>query len=187
MKIYLNIEPGGKKEELVVCTGISGNSWTGCTRGLAFSGTDESSVVENQYNHSQGSVVVMSNIHFVYNQFVDKINPTAESPYTPTSDYNLATKKWVETRNGYWEGSVANFADLPLTGNADGAARVTLDDSKLYVWSDSTNSWNLAGAGGGAGTVYIDTFLGTESTGDDNKTFTLNSGSYPMKKIFTSL
>lgn len=182
MKIYLNIEPGGNKEELVVCTGISGDSWTGCTRGLAFSGTSESAVSAYQYAHSAGSRVVMSNIHYVYNQFVDKVNPTSESTYTPTTDYNLTTKTWVETRNGYWEGSVANFAALPLTGNADGAARVTLDDSKLYVWASSTQSWNLAGAGGGAGTVYIDTFLGTDSTGGDNKTFTLTSGSYPDKK-----
>lgn len=182
MKIYLNIEPGGNKEELVVCTGISGDSWTGCTRGLAFSGTDESAVSAYQFAHSAGSRVVMSNIHYVYNQFVDKLNPLSESTYTPTTDYNLTTKTWVETRNGHWEGAVANFAALPLTDNADGAARVTLDDSKLYVWASSTASWNLAGAGGGAGTVYIDTFLGTDSTGGDNQTFTLTSGSYPDKK-----
>lgn len=182
MKIYLNIEPGGAKEEIVVCTGISGDTWTGCTRGLAFSGTSEAAVPSYQFNHSAGSKVVMSNIHYVYQQFVDKLNPLSETSYTPTTDYNLTTKTWVENRNGYWEGSVANFAALPLTNNADGAARVTLDDSKLYVWSASSSSWNLAGAGGGAGTVYITTKLGTESTGDDNKTFTLNSGSFPDKK-----
>jgi hypothetical protein len=182
MKIYLNIEPGGTKEELVVCTGISGDTWTGCTRGLAFSGTDESAVPSYQFNHSAGSKVVMSNIHYVYQNFVDVLDPKADISYTPTIANNLTTKTWVENRNGYWEGSVANFAALPLTNNADGAARVTLDDSKLYVWASSTQAWNLAGAGGGAGTVYIDNFLGTESTGDDNKTFTLTSGSFPDKK-----
>ena len=66
----------------------------------------------------------------------------------------------------------------------DGEVRVTLDDSKIYVYDLDTTTWTLAGAGGGAGTVYRTTLLGTESTGDDNKTFTLTSGSFPDKKYF---
>lgn len=83
--------------------------------------------------------------------------------------------------DGKWEGAVANFAALPQPAS-DGEVRVTLDDSKLYVYDLDTTTWNLAGAGGGAGTVYITTKLGTEAVGDDNKTFQLNSGSFPDKK-----
>ena len=86
--------------------------------------------------------------------------------------------------DGKWEGAVADFAALSAITGADGEVRVTLDDSKIYVYDLDTTTWNLAGAGGGAGTVYITTKLGTEAEGDDNKTFELNSGSFPDKKYF---
>jgi len=66
----------------------------------------------------------------------------------------------------------------------DGEVRVTLDDSKIYVYDLDTTTWTLAGAGGGAGTVYRTTLLGTEAEGDDNKTFQLTTGSFPDKKYF---
>lgn len=180
---YLVIEPGSANMEIVKVTGITGSSWTGAIRGLAFYGDTETSVAGNQKAHQSGSTVIMSNAHYYFSNFVDKNHPEAASSFTPTTDYQLTTKTWVEHRNGYWEGAVANYAALvAITTDADGAARVTLDDSKLYVWDLNTTTWNLAGAGGGAGTVYITTLLGTESTGDDNKTFQLNSGSFPDKK-----
>ncbi|MFA7206379.1 MAG: hypothetical protein WC102_08630, partial [Saccharofermentanales bacterium] len=79
---------------------------------------------------------------------------------------------------GKWSGAVADYASLP-EGQNDGEARITLDDSKIYVWSAAEESWKLAGAGGGAGTVYVTNKLGTEAEGGDNKTFTMNSGSFP--------
>lgn len=123
MKIYLNIEPGGKKEELVVCTGISGDSWTGCTRGLAFSGNSETSVTSYQYPHSQGVSVVMSNIHYVYQNFVDLDSeqnvggiknftsiPTAPTT-TPTTQNQLATKKYVDDTS--LSGAPAGTEEIP--------------------------------------------------------------------------
>lgn len=106
MKIYLNIEPGGNKEELVVCTGISGDNWTGCTRGLAFSGTDESAVSSYQYAHSAGSRVVMSNIHYVYQNFVD-----LDSNQTITGN-----KTFSGTAN--FTGGVSNFTNIPTTSTS---------------------------------------------------------------------
>lgn len=84
--------------------------------------------------------------------------------------------------DGKWESAVANYAALvALPSPSDGEARVTLDDSKIYVYDLDTFTWNLAGAGGGAGTVYVTTLMGTDSWGD-HKTFSLNSGSFPDKK-----
>jgi microcystin-dependent protein len=92
---------------------------------------------------------------------------------------------FVDQFDGKWENAVANYtALLAVSSPEDGEVRVTLDDSKIYVYDLDTTTWNLAGAGGGAGTVYRTTLLGTESTGDDNKTFTLTSGSFPDKKYF---
>lgn len=91
-EVYLTIEPGASKEELVVCTGISGTSWTGCTRGLAFYGTATSSVTANKKSHNAGSTIVMSNTHYIYENLVDKdTNQTlagvitfTQSPIVPT-------------------------------------------------------------------------------------------------------
>lgn len=71
-KVFLTVEPGGNKEEIIMCTGILSSSWTGCTRGLAFYGTSTASVTANQKTHSAGSVVIMSNVHYVYDEAVDK-------------------------------------------------------------------------------------------------------------------
>jgi len=71
-KVFLTVEPGGNKEEIIMCTGILSSSWTGCTRGLAFYGTSTASVAANQKTHSAGSVVIMSNVHYVYDEAVDK-------------------------------------------------------------------------------------------------------------------
>ena len=72
-RVFLTVEPGATKEEIIMCTGItaSSNQFTGCTRGLAFSGTATTAVAANQYTHSAGSVVVMSNVHYVYQQYFD--------------------------------------------------------------------------------------------------------------------
>lgn len=71
--VFLDLEPGGSKEEIVMCTNIntSTKQFTSCTRGLAFSGTSTVSVAANQKPHNSGSTIMMSNVHYVYEQFVD--------------------------------------------------------------------------------------------------------------------
>jgi hypothetical protein len=84
-RVFLTIDPGNSKEEIIMCTGISGNSFTGCTRGLAFSGTSTTGVSANQKAHSSGAVIVMSNTHYVYEQLLDKDSET-------TVEYATGTK-----------------------------------------------------------------------------------------------
>ena len=65
--IYLMLEPDNdNKKEIIKCTGISSLTFTGCTRGLSFSGTSETAVSANQKSHSAGVVVVNSNVHYYY-------------------------------------------------------------------------------------------------------------------------
>lgn len=71
-KVFLSLEPGTSREEIVKCTGLSSTTWSSCTRGLAFSGTSEAAVSANQKAHNAGSIVVMSNVHYVYEQLIDK-------------------------------------------------------------------------------------------------------------------
>ena len=98
---------------------------------------------------------------------------------TLTSSTQIATKGYVDSRNGYYEAPVANFAALP-TGVNSGEMRVTLDDGKVYTWSGS--AWILAGAGGGAGIVYRDDIVVTSTA---QMTYKLSSGSWPAKNYLT--
>lgn len=96
-KVFLTIEPGGAKQELVMCTGTSGSTFTGCTRGLAFYGTSTASVAANQKTHSPGSRIIMSNSHYVYEQFVD-VNSKDQ------------TIEGTKTASGVW-----TFGQIPLS------------------------------------------------------------------------
>jgi hypothetical protein len=184
-KGYFTIEPGTSREESIVCDDIQESppalivATNG--RGLAASGDSEVGSSGRAYSHNAGSKIIMTDIAQFFGNFVSYMEPSAEPTYSPVEDNDLTTRAWVENRNGYWEGAVANFAALPVGVN-DGEARVTLDDGKIYTWDSTTSTWIIAGAGGGAGTVYITTKLGTEAEGDDNKTFELDSGSFPDKK-----
>ena len=123
----------------------------------------------------------------VRNQSSDATGSAARTaPYHPVGtlciiSWGVHDIKQLTTFSNRWALPVANFAALPA-GVYDGETRVTLDDSKIYVWSAGSSTWNLAGAGGGAGTVYITTKLGSDSDGGDLKTFSLNSGSFPADK-----
>jgi hypothetical protein len=88
---------------------------------------------------------------------------------------------FVDQFDGKWENAVANYtALLAVSSPEDGEVRVTLDDSAIYVYNDATSAWIKQTPG--SVTVYLTNLLGTESTGNDNKTFTLASGSFSDKK-----
>lgn len=112
--VFLTLEPGASNEEIVACTAIdsSAKQFTGCTRGLAFSGTSTAAVAANQKTHSSGSTVVMSNVHYVYQQFLDKdgdpqtvtstvtfvsIPSVTSTTAIPTSNNQLATWYGAQT------------------------------------------------------------------------------------------
>ena len=175
-RCYLNVEAGSNREERMVCTGISASAFTGCTRGLLATGDSEIGSSTLAYAHNAGASIIMTNIAQFFGNFVDYNNPLVINTFTPTDDYHLTTKTWVENRNGFWEGATTTFANLP-DGREDGEARTTLDDSKIYVWASSTQSWVLAGSGGGAGTIYWTVQLGSDGTAT-NTVYSLDSGSW---------
>ena len=87
---FFTIEPGSSREEIVKCTTISSSQWATCTRGLAFSGTSEASVVANRKAHNAGSIVVMSNVHYVYEQLADKDTDQTFGGVITFSNYPLS-------------------------------------------------------------------------------------------------
>ncbi len=195
------LEPGnGDNEEQISFTGVTQNAngtatLTGVKNvGLKAPYTETSGILTS---HAGGVKFVISNTAGFYDALTGKNNdetitgtwtfttpnfPAMNDNTAPISGLQLVTKNYVDNRSGYWEAPVANYAALP-TGTNDGETRVTLDDSKVYVWNGA--SWVLAGSGGGAGTIYVDYFIGSQSTGGDLKTFTLTSGSFPADKYLT--
>lgn len=135
--VFLTLEPGKSKVEIVACTGITTSTltFTGCTRGLAFSGTSTASVAANRKTHNAGSIVTISNVHYAYEQLTDidtaqtvtgqwTFTSSVAFSYLPTStttaptlDGQLASKKYVddtinagapdgtESVKGIWEGA----------------------------------------------------------------------------------
>jgi len=158
---YLTVfDLNGNQFEKIKYTGVSGLNLTGCIRGLSFDDNSDTPVVGLAKELKNGMTIKMTVSQHYLNPVIDFVNQY----------------------DGKWGGAVADYAALSAITGEDGEVRVTLDDSKIYVYDTSDSSWHLAGAGGGAGTVYITTKLGTEAEGDDNKTFQLNSGSFTDKK-----
>ena len=146
------LDEGSSNEEFIIAT-VTGDALSSIQRGLSYV-DGETTVTGNQKSHRKGAVIKMTD-------------------HPALIQYNKKVNGYV----GHWEGSVANYAALP-TGVNDGEARVTLDDSKLYVWDTGTTTWILAGSGGAAGTPYITVKLGSDSESGDLKTFTMDSGSF---------
>jgi len=146
-KVYLTIEPGTNREEIVKCTSISSSSWATCTRGLAFYGTTETSVAANREAHNAGSIVVMSNVHYVYEQLTDKdadetiggIKTYTWPPLItnqPTSTGQVATWDYVNDVGA--GGFTASNIGTGLTLRANGTAPETMDINT------STSAWSTA-------------------------------------------
>lgn len=147
----------GEANEETVEGNLVGSTFTFTKRGISdLDGFTE--VLANKYSHRKGESITL----------------TGHNAMTDMS-------RLFEGYLGHWEGAVANFAALPV-GLNDGEARVTLDDGKIYTWDSTSSTWIIAGAGGSAGTVYITTKMGNESTMGDNLEYALNSGSYSSKK-----
>jgi len=108
-KGYFTIDPGQTDAERIVCTGVSGNTLTGCTRGLAASGRSETGSSTLAEAHDVGSLVIMTNISQFFNNYLNiwddqtvagtktftdfPIIPTATST---VSSYAAANKEYVD-------------------------------------------------------------------------------------------
>ena len=175
VRVFLTVEPGATKEEIVVCTGVDATliRFTGCTRGLAFKGTDLSAVTANQKTHAAGSTVVISNVHYVYDQFLDRTGRNqdiagiktfssfpkfATTSTLPTQGNEFATKAYVDNvgAGGFTSANVSTTRGLSVDGsspervgiNASSSRALAFDsDGKLYVNASTTQGLTF-GSGG---------------------------------------
>jgi hypothetical protein len=157
--VYLTIAPGANDQEIVKCTGVDSENFTGCTRGLAFSGSDESSVSANRNAHSAGTVVVMSNVHYVFNRLIDGQTNNAQSiaspitfassaafsaaiptipTTTPTNENQVASKAYVDAQS--FSTSTSNKVVV------DAIAGDTIAENDIVYFDETDDEWKLASA-----------------------------------------
>ena len=152
-KVFLTIEPtSSSKKEIVMCTGISSSTWTGCTRGLAFYGTSTASVSANRKKHSAGSIIIISNVHYVYEQLVDKDTSetiTGDKTYsgnidfsvnlptiptaTPTTSDQIASKQYVDDvgAGGFTSSNIGDGKTLRANGTSPETMDIATSTSEM--------------------------------------------------------
>jgi len=160
--VFLTIEPGAAKEELVYCTAqnVSSNYFTNCTRGLAFSGSSTSTVLANQKTHAAGSTVVISNVHYVYEQYLDltgraqTVNgiktftsyPRFYATTTlPTLGAEFATKQYVDTvgAGGFTAVNVSTTRGLSVDGSAPEKVGINASTTRAIAFDSVTGALML--------------------------------------------
>lgn len=166
-RVFLTIEPGTTREEIVMCTNINSSTvnFDPCTRGLAFAGTSTASVSANQKTHGAGSKVVMSNVHYVYEELTDKdstediggvkrftsssikigdatttahksIIADTGAASLPFFRYNVTTSRWQFSDNGT---DTVNLATSSAAGLAASTTRaIGITNSLIHVNASST-------------------------------------------------
>lgn len=123
-KIFLTVEPGTTREEIMLCTGSNSSTinFDPCVRGLSFSGTSTAGVAANRKAHNAGSKVIMSNVHYVYEQFVD-VNDKAQ------------TIQGNRTATGTW-----TFYNTPIVTSATYIATNPAELVTLYTINQVTST-----------------------------------------------
>lgn len=147
-EVYLSLEAGSAKEEIVRCTGISGTTFTGCTRGLAFSGTSTTAVSANQKAHNAGSVVIMSNVHYVYN------TGTKQNTWSERQDYTDGITVASTTEDIVWlgDGDGTPTAKCVVIYNGDSnKPKLCYDEAtnKWLIYNDGVSSYDISAGGSG--------------------------------------
>lgn len=139
--VYLVVEPGSSRQEIIKCTAISSSQWASCTRGLAFYGTSESSVSANRYAHRAGSIVIMTNTHYVFENLVDK-----DADETVAGDKTFSGNS-VFTTGTIWLGDNTTGVDKYVYSNNGVANEPFLrynESLARWQWSDDgTNTINF--------------------------------------------
>lgn len=174
-RVFLTLEPGATKEEIVMCTGIDATTvrFTGCARGLAFSGTSTAAVTANQKTHSSGATVVMSNVHYVYQQFLDKNGtaqyvtstvvfntfPAASSTTAVCStDGQFCTKYYIDNvaSTGFTSANVSSTLGLYALGTVPEKVGINISTTSSGLLFNSSFGFKLGVAASSTGGIVID-------------------------------
>lgn len=134
VRIYMNLEAGTAREELIACTGVTSVSWTNCTRGLTFQGSSTAASSTLAKAHNSGSNVIISNTGQFYGEYVSIDGaqnvygvktfytfPVFSNTATLcTTDGQFCTKKYIDTvgAGGFTAANVSTTRGLSVDGSA---------------------------------------------------------------------
>jgi hypothetical protein len=114
--IYLTIDPGSQYKEDVECWGLTSLSWTGCIRGLSSKGGAVTSTVSGANRpHSAGTRVIMSNVPYFFNRFVDDYSDESIAGAKTFTGHltfsNASTSIGGSTASFIWDGTNLGWTD----------------------------------------------------------------------------
>lgn len=171
-RIFLMIDAGKPtRQEIVLCTGIDdvNLNFDPCDRGLAFSGTSTVSVAGNRRTHNAGAIVTMANVHYVYEELVDKdADETISGEKTFPDLVTFGTLPVIPTTTPTSSGQVASkmYVDnVIVAGAPDGT------ESVKGIWEGATQAEMAAGTitgGTGANLVILSRYATSTRTGTGN-------------------
>ena len=194
-KGYFNIEPGGSRQEQIVCTGVSAGQLTGCTRGLVATGNSETSSTTLALAHNAGSTIILTNISQFFNSYIDTTNNQtvsgiktfnsfpliATSTTLPTTDGQFATKKYVDTvgAGGFTSANASSTQGLQVFGTspetvgvkASSTGGIGISSTGIYIKASSTSGLKTDVNGLAVDGTQSFTFSGT-TTFSGNNSFT---------------
>lgn len=164
-KCYFNIEPGTSRQEPVVCTGVSGTSFTGCTRGLVATGASETGSTTLQYAHNAGVSIIMTNVAQFYNGFVDVSTdqtvggnktitgsstfitaPVLNSYIPPSNNLELVPKQYADSlvaTSTFWLPNLTHIYNA--NSGSVGIGSIPATGYKFFVVATSTSATNNVG------------------------------------------
>lgn len=133
-KVYLSVATGTSKEEIIVCTGLTAASWTGCSRGLSFQGGSMTASTTLAYTHNAGTSIIITDVGQFFTEFVSiNGNQTIYDRKTfyafpivtsttalPTLGSELANKYYVDNvgAGGFTASNVSTTRGLSVDGSA---------------------------------------------------------------------
>lgn len=180
-RVFLDLEAGTSREEIVMCEAITGSNFSSCTRGLAFTGTSTAGVTANRMAHNAGSSVTMSNVHYIYDQLVDRDSDenisgikTFVSSTIRIGDNTTSTNKTIQAYNGdtnlpflrynelidQWQFSndglnTVNLATSSAAGlSASSTQGIQIINSQIGIVASTTRAFGF-GADGSAGVNIV--------------------------------
>jgi len=184
-RVYLTIEPGGTREEIVMCTGKSVGTWSSCTRGLSFQGGDQTASTTLAFAHNAGVIVIISNVGQFFNQYVSVDgNQTIEDVKTfkdfprvtstsanPTVASQLATKYYVDTvgAGGFTANNVSSTLGLQAISPSGTACPSTAACVGMNVSSTKGLAFDSSGK------VYVNASSTSLAFDSDGKLYTVTS------------
>jgi len=168
-EVYLTLEPGKPRQEIVRCTGITTSTanFTSCTRGLAFKGTSVTSVPANRFSHNAGATIVISNVHYTFKNLIDGATSNNQTiagkvEFTTSTiwigDDTTSINKTVYANNG--------DTNLPFVRYNEGISQWQFSDDGVNTvnLATSTGSGLAASSTAGIGITNSEIYVKASST-----------------------